>query len=296
MLKIKHRPVPIQRLASILADTPAKVMRLAGITRAASSVLKVIVSHANKDEITNKKIRLSHKKICDATGYGRTTVSRAFACLLSSGFIEREPQRKIGDNEWSSPAFWLTDRFAKWVSEISMCSLFERNLPVSTSQNIKESAKIKTRHGICVCGGEVADETGAVSCALDSMSKGQVLHLLKIASKVGVKIQDAIAHIAKNERKIRNWYGYLKTTMQNGPIDYKQALKQKEKPRPSNDRQQKEASPAPPPSSKETAKAAIAAAFAILKKRPVSEESQAQRQPLLALTSPPSKPCPPSSA
>lgn len=240
MLSIKDRPRLIQRINSILADVPAKNLKEVGLCRAATTLLKSIVCFADKQDI-HARIHASQQTLCQRTGYGRTTVSKAFNRLVELGLIEREQQRKIGNDTWSSPAFWLTTKFVDLLG--AMCSLFEHSLSSCTKKNIKEIKPVadspvavatkpqrwQTRHGLYIKAVEGVDMQQVIS-VLDQMSKSQVLKVLKTASAANVNIQQAIGYITHLKTKVGNWYRYLLKSLET-PQDYaaivaKQAQKQ----------------------------------------------------------------------
>ena len=243
MLSIKDRPRLIQRINSILADVPAKTLKEVGLCRATTTLLKSIVCFANKQDI-HKKIQINQQTLCERTGYGRTTVSKAFNRLVDLGMIEREQQRKIGHDTWSSPAFWLTPKFVEWLS--AMCSLFAHSLSSRTEKNIKEIKPVadssvavatkpqrwQTRHGLYI---KAVDgvEMAQVVDVLNQMSKAQALKILKTASVAKVNIQQAIGYITHLKTKVGNWYCYLLKALET-PQDYaaivaKQAQKQEKR-------------------------------------------------------------------
>lgn len=230
MFPVKDRPRLIQRINSILADVPAKMLKEVGLCRATTTLLKSIVCFANKQDI-HAKIHVNQHTLCQRTGYGRTTVSKAFNRLVELGLIEREQQRKIGNDTWSSPAFWLTTKFVDLLG--AMCSLFEHSLSSCTKKNIKEikpaadssvavaTAKPKrwqTRHGLYIKAVEGIDMQQVIS-VLDQMSKSQVLKVLKTASAANVNIQQAIGYITHLKTKVGNWYRYLLKSLET-PQDY----------------------------------------------------------------------------
>lgn len=230
MLSIKDRPRLIQRINSILADVPAKILKEIGLCRATAALLKSIVCFADKQDI-HKKIQINQQTLCERTGYGRTTISQSFNRLIDLGFIEREQQRKIGHDTWSSPAFWLTPKFVEWLS--AMCSLFAHSLSSRTEKNIKEikpaadlsvavatakPQRWQTRHGLYI---KAVDgvEMAQVVDVLNQMSKAQALKVLKTASVAKVNIQQAIGYITHLKTKVGNWYCYLLKALET-PQDY----------------------------------------------------------------------------
>lgn len=241
MFPVKDRPRLIQRINSILADVPAKTLKEVGLCRAATTLLKSIVCFANKQDI-HAKIHVNQHTLCQRTGYGRTTVSKAFNRLVELGLIEREQQRKIGHDTWSSPAFWLTTKFVDLLG--AMCSLFEHSLSSCTKKNVREikpaadlsvavatakPQRWQTRHGLYIKAVEGVDMQQVIS-VLDQMSKSQVLKVLKTASAANVNIQQAIGYITHLKTKVGNWYRYLLKSLET-PQDYaaivaKQAQKQ----------------------------------------------------------------------
>lgn len=272
----KDRPRFIQRISSALADIPAKTFKEIGLSRAAVALLKTLVCFAGKRDV-HAKIHASQQTLCQRTGYGRTIISQSFNRLIDLGLIEREQQRKIGHDTWSSPAFWFTKKFVDLIG--SMCSVFERTLTSHVEKNIKESTLIKTRHGIHI-------QADAVECrhdiesALNSMSKAKLLHLLKVASASGVKIQHAIDHITRQGARVRDWYRYLTAAINNGPIDYK-ALTAKQKQKHNNIATPKYIEQRPQRGCKEKAKTAINAAFAILRAKKLTGLANQGQSPSL---------------
>lgn len=243
MLSIKDRPRLIQRINSILADVSAKTLKEVGLCRATTTLLKSIVCFADKQDI-HAKIHASQQTLCQRTGYGRTTISKAFNRLVDLGMIEREQQRKIGHDTWSSPAFWLTPKFVEWLS--AMCSLFAHSLSSCAKKNIKEIKPVadssvavatkpqrwQTRHGLYIKAVDGVDMAQVVD-ALNQMSKAQALKVLKTASVAKVNIQQAIGYITHLKTKVGNWYCYLLKALET-PQDYaaivaKQAQKQEKR-------------------------------------------------------------------
>lgn len=218
-----------------------------------AALLKTLVCFIDKQDHT-KAIHLNQNQLCQRTGYGRTTISQAFNRLIALGFIEREQQRKIGHDAWSSPAFWFTRGFFAWLG--SMCSVFEHSLnlasqdnkkkisdsSVATQQDNTEQAQaktppvvsIKTRHSVFIKN-ITAAEAPQVEAALNSISKKQALTLLWMASKAGVRLQDAIVYTNTLRTKVKNWYAYLKTAIVRNPQDYGAILNDKRRKQAVND-------------------------------------------------------------
>lgn len=253
MSPLTPRPRYIQSIASALTDLPANKFKDAGINRSMAALLKTLVCFIDKQDNT-KAIHLNQNQLCQRTGYGRTTVSLAFNNLVALGFIEREKQRKIGRDAWSSPAFWFTRKFFAWLS--AMCSVFEHSLnlasqdnkkkisdmSVATQQDSTEQAQAKTppvvsintRHGLFIKNIDAA-EAPQVEAALNSISKKQALTLLWMASKAGVRLQDAIVYTNTLRTKVKNWYAYLKTAIVKNPQDYGAILNDKRRKQAVND-------------------------------------------------------------
>lgn len=229
MSSLNPRPNLIQRISGILADAPAKAIKEIGLSRAAATLLKSIVCFADKRDL-HAKIHVNQQTLCERTGYGRTTVSQAFNHLIDLGLIKREQQRKIGRDAWSSPAFWLTPKFVEWLS--AMCSVFEHSL--SSTKNIKKEIKpaadssvavattnestLRTKHGLFIKKTDGVDMDLVVR-VLDSMTKAQALSVLKMASTAGVSLQQAIAYIGNLKTTVKNWYCYIKKSLEQ-PQDY----------------------------------------------------------------------------
>lgn len=229
MSSLNPRPRYIQGIASALTDLPANKFTEAGITRSMAALLKTLVCFIDKQDHT-KAIHLNQNQLCQRTGYGRTTISQAFNRLIALGFIEREQQRKIGHDAWSSPAFWFTRGFFAWLG--SMCSVFEHSL--SSTKNIKKEIKpaadsavavattnestLQTKHGLFIKKADGVD-MDLVMRVLDSMTKAQALSVLKMASTAGVSLQQAIAYIGNLKTTVKNWYCYIKKSLEQ-PQDY----------------------------------------------------------------------------
>ena len=253
MSPLTPRPHLIQKISSLLADLPAKKAQEVGLSRSSAALLKTIVCFANKQDI-HAKIHINQRTLCERTGYGRTTVSQAFNQLVELGLIHREQQRKIGRDRWSSPAFCLTEKFVQWLG--AMCSVFEHSLnlasqdnkkkisdmSVATQQDSTEQAQAKTppvvsintRHGLFIKNIDAA-EAPQVEAALNSISKKQALTLLWMASKAGVRLQDAIVYTNTLRTKVKNWYAYLKTAIVRNPQDYRAILNDKRRKQAVND-------------------------------------------------------------
>lgn len=229
MSPLTLRPNTVQKISSLLADLPAKKAQEVGLSRSSAALLKTIVCFANKQDI-HAKIHINQHTLCERTGYGRTTVSQAFNQLVELGLIHREQQRKIGRDRWSSPAFCLTEKFVQWLG--AMCSVFEHSL--SSTKNIKKEIKpaadsavavattnestLQTKHGLFIKKADGVD-MDLVMRVLDSMTKAQALSVLKMASTAGVSLQQAIAYIGNLKTTVKNWYCYIKKSLEQ-PQDY----------------------------------------------------------------------------